>query len=154
MLKFIAVGLWVSLIASCALIFGAQMTKSGHKQSENQVEMLSKVGQEHSELISVPVMTDGNVQGYVVAKLIYITDSDVKNNLSVPLGMFVNDEIFRIFFGAYSDTREIEKVKFDDIRQKIIAGVNQRFPRPVIKDLLVEQFNFINADQVRNSACQ
>lgn len=152
MLRFIAVGLWVCLVTLGALVFGVQMTKSDSTKSEDRRALLSNIRQEHSELISVPVMTDGSVHGYVMAKLIYLTDSSIKNRLSVPLGFFINDEIFRIFFGSYSDTREIEKVKFDDVRQKIIDGVNQRFPEPVIKDLLVEQFNFISADQVRNSA--
>ena len=43
-------------------------------------------------------------------------------------------------------------VDFDrtDVKQKIIDGVNQRFPEPVIKDIMVEQFNYIPADQVRD----
>ena len=68
----------------------------------------------------------------------------------MPLGIFVNDEVFRIFFGSYSDTKKIERVKFDDVKKQIIDGVNQRFPEPVIKDLMVEQFNYIPADQVRD----
>ncbi|RCL03162.1 MAG: hypothetical protein JSC189_000306 [Candidatus Tokpelaia sp. JSC189] len=154
MLRFIFVGLWVCFVASGALVLGVQMTKSGATKSEDRTAIPGNTGQERSELISVPVMADGSVRGYVMAKLIYLTDSNIKNQLSVPLSFFVNDEIFRIFFGAYSDTREIEKVKFDDIRQKVIDGVNQRFPNPVIKDLLVEQFNFISIDRVRNSVCQ
>ncbi len=67
----------------------------------------------------------------------------------MPLEFFISDEIFRKFYGSYSDTKEVEKVSFEDVRASIIADLNARFPEPVIKDLLVEQFNYISAEEIR-----
>jgi len=35
------------------------------------------------------------------------------------------------------------------VRASIISDLNARFPEPVIKDLLVEQFNYISAEEIR-----
>jgi len=153
MIRFIAVGLWVCLVAFGTLVLGVWMHGSQSQAGtteENTAEKLQHVSHEQAHRMDVPVMVNGKVAGYVIAQLAYIVDSNARSQVSVPLGLFINDEIFRIFFGAYSDTSEIEKVKFDDVRQQIIDGVNQRFPEPVLKDILVEQFNFIRADQIRH----
>ncbi len=40
-------------------------------------------------------------------------------------------------------------MKFEDVRASVITDLNARFPEPVIKDLLVEQFNYISAEEIR-----
>ena len=68
----------------------------------------------------------------------------------MPVSYFINDEIFNQFYGHYSDVKDVQKVKFDDVRKSIIDGVNERFPQPLVKDLLVEQFNYITAKEIRD----
>jgi hypothetical protein len=102
-----------------------------------------------TDVMSVPIISNGGVAGYVVAQLVYTVDSNIRKKLSVPLELFISDEIFRKFYGSYSDTKEVEKVQFEDVRASIISDLNARFPEPVIKDLLVEQFNYISAEEIR-----
>ncbi len=84
-----------------------------------------------------------------MTQLVYTVDSNIRKKLTVPLEFFISDEIFRKFYGSYSDTKEVEKVSFEDVRASIITDLNARFPEPVIKDLLVEQFNYISAEEIR-----
>lgn len=130
-------------------MLGVRMNVEDTASEQKNTDTSVKINHERTGLISVPVMVNGKVAGYVIAQLVYTVDTEAKKQLSVPLGLFVNDEVFRVFFGSYSDTREIEKVEFDDVKRQIIDGVNQRFPEPVIKDILVERFNFVSAEQVR-----
>src|SRR5690606_8660034 len=102
-----------------------------------------------TDVMSVPIISNGDVAGYVVTQLVYTVDSNIRKKLSVPLEFFISDEIFRKFYGSYSDTKEVEKVSFEDVRALIISDLNARFPEPVIKDLLVEQFNYISAEEIR-----
>jgi hypothetical protein len=99
--------------------------------------------------MSVPIISNGSVAGYVVTQLVYTIDSNIRKKITVPLEYFISDEIFRKFYGSYSDTKEVEKVKFEDVRASVITDLNARFPEPVIKDLLVEQFNYISAEEIR-----
>ena len=96
-----------------------------------------------TDVFSVPIIIDNTVQGYVVSQLAYTLDKTVKASVNVPVSYFINDEIFNQFYGHYSDVKDVQKVKFDDVRKSIIDRVNERFAQPLIKDLLVEQFNYI-----------
>lgn len=149
MIRIVAVGLWVCLVALGTLMLGIKLNSQPDITSATE-NAASTVEYDRTEIMSVPVLADGKVNGYVISQLIYTIDSSVKQKMNVPLGIFINDEVFRTFYGSYSDTKNIEMVKFDDVKKQIIDGVNQRFPEPVIKDLMVEQFNYIPAGQVRN----
>lgn len=149
MIRIVAVGLWVCLVALGTLMLGIKLNSQPDITSATE-NAASTVEYDRTEIMSVPILADGKVNGYVISQLIYTVDSNVKQKMNVPLGVFINDEVFRTFYGSYSDTKNIEMVKFDDVKKQIIDGVNQRFPEPVIKDLMVEQFNYIPAGQVRN----
>lgn len=149
MIRIVAVGLWVCLVALGTLMLGIKLNSQPDITSATE-NAASTVEYDRTEIMSVPILADGKVNGYVISQLIYTIDSSVKQKMNVPLGIFINDEVFRTFYGSYSDTKNIEMVKFDDVKKQIIDGVNQRFPEPVIKDLMVEQFNYIPAGQVRN----
>ena len=149
MIKIVAIGLWVCVVALGTLMLGIKIN-SEPKSADATENVGPTIDYDRTDVMSVPILADGKVNGYIISQLIYTVDSDVKHKLNVPLGVFVNDEVFRTFFGSYSDTKKIERVKFDDVKKQIIDGVNQRFPEPVIKDLMVEQFNYIPADQVRD----
>lgn len=149
MIRIVAVGLWVCLVALGTLMLGIKLNSQPDITSATETAA-STVEYDRTEIMSVPILADGKVNGYVISQLIYTVDSNVKQKMNVPLGVFINDEVFRTFYGSYSDTKNIEMVKFDDVKKQIIDGVNQRFPEPVIKDLMVEQFNYIPAGQVRN----
>ena len=149
MIKTVVIGLWVCIIALGSLMLAIKMG-SEPKPAAATEESSSSIDFDRTDVMSVPILADGKVDGYIIAQLVYTVDSNVKNKLHVPLGLIVNDAVFNAFYGSYSDTKRIEHVKFEDVKQKIIDGVNQRFPEPVVKDLMVEQFNFIPADQVRD----
>jgi len=92
----------------------------------------------------------GKVDGYVLIKLTYVIEKDGSHLPNLPLTPFISDEIYRQFFGAYSDASQVERIKVDDVREQIMSAVNQRFDQSVLKDILIEQFNYITVDQVRD----
>lgn len=148
MIRVFAIGLWV-----CVVAFGS-LYATLRNQSPSRVVSGVNIGlggldYVKTDVMSVPVMTSGAVAGYVVVQLVYTIDAKIRAKLTVPLEYFINDEIFRQFYGSYNDTRQVEKVQFETIRQSLVSGINERFPEPVIKDLLVEQFNYISADEIR-----
>ena len=149
MIKTVAIGLWVCIVALGSLTLAIKIGSEPKAVAATE-DAAPTIDYDRTDVMSVPILADGKVNGYIIAQLVYTVDSKVKNKLTVPLGLFVNDEVFNAFFGSYSDTKQIERVKFEDVKQKIIDGVNQRFPEPVIKDLMVEQFNYIPSDQVRD----
>lgn len=149
MIKVAVVGIWI-----CAVAFGslyvATRERGGASPASQPANYFDGLDYVKTDPINVPVIVDGNVAGYVISQLVYVVDSHERAKLKVPAELFINDEVFKLFYGAYSSTREVEKVKFDDVRAKIIGAVNARIGKPVVRDLLVSQFTFLTSDEVRN----
>lgn len=149
MIRIIAIGLWICAVAFGSLYFAARQNTSSWGEASATAGGFSGVDYVKTDVMSVPIIAKGVVAGYIVAQLVYTVDTKIHAKLTVPLEYFISDEIFRTFYGNYSDAKAVEKVSFEDVRASIITDINARFPEPVIKDLLVEQFNYISAEEIR-----
>src|SRR5690606_32143617 len=149
MIRIIAIGLWICAVAFGSLFLAVRQNVSSSGEAQAATSGFGGVDYVKTDVMSVPIISNGGVAGYVVTQLVYTVDSNIRKKLTVPLEFFINDEIFRKFYGSYSDTKEVEKVSFEEVRASIISDLNARFPEPVIKDLLVEQFNYISAEEIR-----
>lgn len=149
MIRTVIIGLWICLVALGSLFFAVQR-HAANGAGQTQTAQQAALDYGTTDQFSVPIIVNGEVAAYVVASIAYTLNSNVRSRINVPVSLFINDEIFRQFYGSYSDTRQVEKVSFDMIKKAVIDGVNARFPEPLVKDLLVEQFNFITAEQIRN----
>jgi len=149
MIRIIAIGLWICAVALGSLYFAVQKGSAPSDEVAGSPGGFGGLDYVKTDVMSVPIISSGSVAGYVVTQLVYTVDSNIRKKLTVPLEYFITDEIFRKFYGSYSDTKEVEKVSFEDVRASIIADINSRFPEPVIKDILVEQFNYISAAEIR-----
>jgi len=143
-------GLWVLLITLGGLFIGHTMSGDASVQSVDiETEKQEKRSQAKTDMINVPVMVEGEVKGYLLVQLTFVVDENIKPTLDFPVAPFVHDAIFTEFFGAYTDKHQIEKVQFEPSRERIINNVNQRFGAAIIKDLLVQQFNFVSSEKIR-----
>jgi len=149
MIRIIAIGLWICAVALGSLFFAVRQNDAPSGEVQANGGAFGRLDYVKTDVMSVPIISNGSVAGYVVAQLVYTVDSNIRKKLTVPLEYFISDEIFRKFYGSYSDTKDIEKVNFEAVRASVITDLNARFPEPVIKDLLVEQFNYISAEEIR-----
>ncbi|ENS91215.1 hypothetical protein [Brucella melitensis] len=149
MIRIIVIGLWICAVALGSLFLAVNRDVSASAAVEAGPGGFGGVDYVKTDVMSVPIISNGAVTGYVVAQLVYTVDSNIHKKLTVPLEYFISDEIFHKFYGSYSDAKSVEKVSFEDVRSSIINDLNARFPEPVIKDLLVEQFNYISSEEIR-----
>lgn len=148
MIRIAIIGLWICGVALGSLYFAVWQNSATAAVAPQIGEAVLDDGK--TDVFSVPIIIDNTVHGYVVTQLGYTLDKTVKASVNVPVSYFINDEIFNQFYGHYSDVKDVQKVKFDDVRKSIIDRVNERFAQPLIKDLLVEQFNYITTSEIRN----
>lgn len=147
MIRIVLIGLWICSVALGSLYFAVWQNSATAAAAPNAQEALDDG---KTEVFSVPIIVDNAVQGYVVCQLAYTLDHTVNASFKIPVSYFINDEIFSQFYGHYSDVKNVQEVKFDDLKKSIIDGINARFPQPLVKDLLVEQFNYITAKEIRD----
>lgn len=148
MIRIALIGLWICGVALGSLYFAVWQNSATASVAPQIGEVILDDGK--TDVFSVPVIIDNAVHGYVVTQFAYTLDKTVKASVTVPVSYFINDEIFSQFYGQYSDVKDVQQVKFDDVKKSIIDRVNAHFPQPLLRDLLVEQFNYISAKEIRN----
>ncbi len=149
MMRILVSGLWICAITilSCygAVTWGAGLFA---KKEEPYLE-----GLQYQKLapINIPMVADGKVQGYIIAVLVFTADARLMHTLPVPPNSFVVDEAFRqIYADPQIDFKRLAKYNVTHRLGEIRAKVNERLGAEVVKDVLVEEFNFVAKREVRS----
>ncbi|AWN53192.1 hypothetical protein [Methylobacterium sp. 17Sr1-1] len=149
-MKILITGLWICAvtIASCygAVTFGGGIFSG--KKTEPYLE-----GLQYQKLapINIPMIADGRVQGYVIAVLVFTADAKLMHTLPVPPNAFVVDEAFRQIYGDTAlDFRKLAKYDITKRLAEVRAKVNERLGGDVVKDVLVDEINFVAKREVRS----
>lgn len=149
MIRFILTGAW-----ACIVTAGASFAISYWKESNAAVppkqEYLDGLAYEKTKVINVPMIAEGNVQGYIVAQFVFTADAKVLQQLPVPPEAFVIDEAFRKIYGDEKlDFKNLARYDLARLTQMIRERVNKRLQADVLQDVLVEDFNYVSKDQIR-----
>jgi len=153
MIKLLFIGLWVCLI-TIASSYAAAYWAVGQSGKEDEVYL---EGLEYRKLptITVPMILEGEVKGYVVAKLVYTADAGLLNEMSVEPDSFVTDEAFReIYTNGVVEFGKLSKYNLNEITLAVKENTNRRMNYEVIQDILVEGLNYIEKDDMRRIAIQ
>jgi hypothetical protein len=103
-----------------------------------------------TKMISVPIVADNAVQGYVMAQFVFTVDGKVMKRLALKPDVFLVDEAFKAIYGGGSiDFRQFKKQDLPGLSKQIAGNVNKRLGVRLIDDVLVQELNYIPKDQVR-----
>ncbi|WP_395175706.1 hypothetical protein [Roseibium alexandrii] len=149
MIKMLVAGVWMS-IAMLISGYGTAKFISAQNQTSNQEET-AYVGLDYETLkpVNVPILFEGALQGYVVAKLVFTADGDTLRKLPVPPHPFLVDEAFRALYADETlDFRSLERYDLDGLTEHLKTVTNQRIGQKVVQDVLVEEFNYFDKADV------
>src|SRR6476660_2064878 len=101
MIKAILTGLWVCAATMGAAYLGAiwqrpaaaVADKSGHGASSDLVPIRTR-------MLSVPVVAEGGIRGYVVAQFAFTAQAKVMKEMPIKPDMYVLDEAFQLIFSG------------------------------------------------------
>ncbi|WP_034490556.1 hypothetical protein [Afifella pfennigii] len=141
MIKTIATGLWACVIALLASFFAAQWKADVKPPVEESY--LGGLETRKLEPLAIPMITDGRVEGYVLARLAFTADAAALSKLSVEPEPFVTDEVFREFYNnGKVEFGQLAKYNLDKLIANIKDNVNERLGPDVVKTILVEEINY------------
>ena len=151
MIKLILSGLWVCLVTLASTYAAVSWLAPRVPEPETQTQKLSGgLDSVKTRMISVPVVADGAIQGYVMAQFVFTVDSKTMKHLSVKPDVFLLDEAFKAIYGGDSvDFRQFKKRDLQGLSKQIGDNVNKRLGVRLIEDVLVQELNYIAKDQVR-----
>lgn len=149
MIKWVFVGLWMP-IATAASGYATQYWLNEQLgQGTAQEAKLGGLDYETLKPINVPILKDGALQGYVVAQLVFTADAEVLRSLSVPPHPFLIDEAFRVLYADRAlDFQHLERYDLEALTKHLRQSANTRLGDDVIKEVLVEEFNYFDKKDV------
>jgi flagellar basal body-associated protein FliL len=142
----------VASLSTVGGVYGAVFWKTSANAPVNKEEQ-SKLQTMKTHMISVPILTDGQVLGYVVARLQFTADADLIKASSVQPEAFVADQAFRLIYETTpDDIKKGRKRVFKELSANIISGVNARLGRDVVKDIMIDSWTYLSKqDMMRNN---
>jgi hypothetical protein len=101
---------------------------------------------------AVPVIQDGVMEGYVLTEWVFTIDAKTKAALSVPPEVFIREDAFRSIYGeVVVDFDNLDRVDLVALAETIRTNVNTRLGTEAITSALVQKFDFVASDNVRDN---
>ena len=149
MTRIVITGLWIcaiTVLSSYAVI--TWMPALPRPKAEEYLEGLTY---QKLRPMNIPIIADGNIQGYVIATIIFTAEAHLIKGRGLTPAPFVMDESFRqIYSDSDLDFRNLKKYdinrRLDDIKRR----VNERLGSEIVKDVMIENFNFITKKDIRS----
>jgi hypothetical protein len=156
MFKILIAGAWaimVALGASYAMVSmqsGAAAAAAADPAKKAPLEGLES---HKIDPLSVPMIRDGKIDGYVLAKLAFTADAKAFGQMSVDPIAFVTDEAFReIYSNGQIDFSRMEKYDLDRLTGSIKTAVNQRLGTELVHDVLVQEINYVDKASLKQAS--
>lgn len=147
MIRYLAGSLWIC-IAMAVSTYVAASWKAGAEYGAAE-EGYVGLDYQKTRAISVPMIAEGAVTGYIVAQFVFTADARTLKSLPVPPEVFVVDEAFRIIYSDETlDFENLEKYDLDGLTTRIREATNMRFEADVVKDVLLEELNYLSKDEI------
>jgi hypothetical protein len=147
------VGIWacvVTLGGAYGGVYWRQQSAAGATAAGGHEEKLEP---RKIKPISVPIIADGVLKGYIVAEFILMSpksDPHGGHGSSLDPEGYVMDEAFRIIYSENkADYTNMQKSDLAQLTSRITTNVNKRLGSSVIKETLVKNFGFIPRDELQ-----
>lgn len=143
----LAVALWASLVSGVAT-FGIPKWLKPYLESRAQNVEAPATTVRKLPPITVPILSKGEVQGYVIAKLSFEADAKLLKERETP-DPFVIDEAFRTIYGETGiNFAKLERSDLQKLKADILRNVAARLNSDMGKDILFEEFNYVSKAQI------
>lgn len=148
MIKPLLLAVWVSIL-SLSVNFGVAYWKAQSAQGATE-KAPQALEQRKTRIINVPILTAGSVQGYVVAQFAYTGEAAALKAATVSPEGVILDEAFRMLYAEEKiDFRKLQRADLDKIIATLKARVVERVPPELVKEVLVQEFNYVSKDEIR-----
>ncbi len=153
MIKFVVAALWICAATVGAVVFSFQSSVETPASAEKPAPMLGGLDYVKTEIISVPVLHDNQINGYFLGRFVYTAEPGKLAKLSVPADTLLVDQVYSYLYGnPQIDFSKIKSVDLDALRSGVRDSINARIGEPIIQEVLVEQVDFLTKTEIRDNS--
>ena len=151
MIKTLLIGLWVCIVALGLSYFFVQMNNSSaaHVAPTEEAEVIEFI---KTDMVSVPVIRQGKVQGYLVAQLSFAVNKTATKKLAFEPTPYLVDVAYRALYeNSAIDFAQLQPQDLTLLAKKIAEGANAKLGGEIVKDVLMNEINYVPRDEVRTN---
>ncbi|MBP2548033.1 hypothetical protein J2858_000926 [Neorhizobium galegae] len=152
MIKLVITGLWVCAVSLGAVYFSVKMSAPPPPVDEQQL-MKDKSELVKGEVINVPVLANGAVQGYFITRISFLMDKAKVKGLHLPMTEMMTDELFTLLVGnRMVDLSDTKAFDLESFKTSIKTNLNKKLGEEYVLEPLVEQIDYLSKDDIRANA--
>lgn len=144
MAKLVLIGFWACLM-TLASSYAATYWKSTQPKAAAAEQSSPNIEYKKTKEFTVPKLSNGQIQGYIIAQLSYAVDSNIQKTISAPPEAFLLDEAFRYIYNDDSiDFNNLKKYDLQKLTKTLMQSVNTRLNGNLVKDVMIQEFNYMS----------
>jgi hypothetical protein len=149
-IKYLMLGVWICLLA-LGSAFGMILMSSGPpEQAEQSGEEAVAIEQVRTKRLSIPIIGDGKVKGYVLTQLVFNINGKASQEMTVRPDIFLVDEAFKVIFsGEAINFSALEKPDATKLTEVIRKNINARFGDNFLQEVLVQELTYVPQERFR-----
>ena len=149
MAKLVLVGFWACLM-TLASSYAVTYWKASQAKAAIAGQSSKNIEYKKTKEFTVPKISNGEIQGYIVAQLSYAVDAEVEKTIAAPPEPFLVDEAFRYIYNDDSvDFTNLKKYDLQKLTKTLTQAVNVRLNGALVKDVLIQEFNYMSKLDVK-----
>jgi hypothetical protein len=153
MIKFIAAALWLCAVTAGTIFFSFSASVPKSETGESEPAYFGGLDYVKADMISVPHIYDGEVQGYFLARLVYTAEPDKMKKLTIPMQNLLLDSVYGYIYGSFPvDVTKPDSFNLESLKTGIRDSINERAGGTLIHEILVEQVDYIPKSEIRDNA--
>lgn len=154
MIKFALAAVWICVATLGAVVFAFQ--SAGAKVDttvDTGPSMMGGLDYVKTEVMSVPIIRQGEVIGYFLSRLVYTVDPEDMKKLTVPADALITDAVYSYIYSSPEvDFTRTDRLDLDAFRAQMREAINARVKHDLIQDVLVEQVDYLTKAEIRDNA--
>lgn len=151
MIKFVLAAIWICAVSVGAVLYSFQ---SSQARSTSAPPPAFFGGLDHisTDLVSVPLVKNGTVEGYFLTRLSYSIDSQQLKTLTVPVNAVLVDEIYSyLYANPQIDYSKSGAFDIGAFRDGLRESINERVGSKLIHDVFIEQADYLTKSEIRSN---
>jgi hypothetical protein len=147
MMSYLVAGIWACLVTLGA-VYGSWSAQMAKLEGDHSPKVSVDVRKTRS--LSVPIIADGKVNGYILAQFTYAVDTAQASSIQIAPEIYILDEAFKaIYSDPDLDFRHLERYDVKALTKRLVSEVNARMNAKVLADVLIEEFAYIGKSDIQ-----
>ncbi len=145
MIRNLFVSIWILGLTLASAYFGATIPLGSKAHGPAGEEGPAQIT---LKSMTVPVIANGAMQGYVLAQLTLVMKRDLLKTLPQPPDLVLADYVFKTLYAEEQvDFKHLTKQDLDKLSKSILESVNARAGAPLVENVFLQELHYLNKQE-------